>query len=315
MPRQRTVVLRQESYQIAVKNFYQTLVNLGYNQASSQNGQHIVEDFLSSIEQQNIVKLNDIQTEHIEQYYKYLQQRPNKTKGGTLHPKTIHSHIRYLNHFFDQQQQYGEIIQNPFDSFIYNYPKIKDKERLVLTLNEIKQLYRKTENLLEKAVLSLAYGCGLRAGEIERLNLEDVDFRSRILIVKRGKGNKRRVVPLAGKVLEDLENYYFNERIYIESLEKEAFLLNKRHARFREYCGNYILKSLIKRTKNKNLIQKIDDISLHNLRHSIATHLLEQGMPLEKVRDFLGHYHLETTEIYTHINQNQINQLIINNEL
>lgn len=306
MPRRRTVVLRTESYRTEARNFSQTLISLGYNEKSSLSARHHIEDFLSFAERQNIVSIEDIPIHFIEQYVGYLHQRPNKKDGGTLHPKTIHHHIRYLNYFFEQQQRVGKIAQNPFDSIVFTYPRVKDKERFVLSQAEIRDLYEQTQNYLERAVLSLAYGCGLRAGEIERLNIVDVDFRNKIIIVQCGKGNKKRVVPMAQGVADDLEGYYFEERMYIETAEKEAFLINQRNVRYRDYCGNYLIKSLIERTGNQRLLREKNNISLHNLRHSIATHLLEQGMALEKVRDFLGHYHLETTEIYTRINQSQL---------
>jgi integrase/recombinase XerD len=224
-----------------------------------------------------------------------------------LNPKTAYHHFRYLNHFFDHQQKQGKIIINPFDSFTYCYPNVPDKERNTLTQAEIGLLYRQAEPGLEEALLALAYGCGLRAGEIERLNMEDVNFSEHLLIVKQGKNNKRRVVPLAGKVSAQLE-YYLQERLKQEA-DTRAFLLHSREGRFRHYTGNKVLKRLVERTKNTELQQK--EISLHVLRHSIATHLIEEGLSLEKVRDFLGHANIETTAIYTHISQQQINKLVI----
>jgi len=306
MPRPRNIIVVTEYYQKASENFYQTLVNLGYNKDSSRNGQCCLEDFLYYLEQQGIKSVNDITGIHLTEYQNYLSLRPNKSKGGTLNPKTIHHHFRYLNHFFEQQQTQGEITINPFDSFNYRYPQVADKERTVLTQEEIRLLYQYTENSLEEAVLAVAYGCGLRAGEIERLNMEDIRFKEHILIVKQGKGNKRRTVPLAAKVSEQLENYM--EERQQEQVGTKAFLLNFKKRRYREHNGNYLLRQLVTRSQNKELQQK--EISLHILRHSIATHLIEEGLSLEKVRDFLGHYHLETTAIYTHISQQQINQLI-----
>ena len=306
MPRQRNIVLENESYRKASEDFYQTLTTLGYVADSCRCGQCCLEDFLHFMEQQGIDDINAIKNIHLADYQKYLYLRPNKTKGGTLNPKSIHHHFRNLNNFFSQQQEQGKIALNPFDGFIYRYPNVPDKERTVLTQQEIQILYQHTQNALEEAVLALAYGCGLRAGEVERLNIEDINFREHFLTVKQGKGNKRRIVPLAVKVAEQLENY-LQERLQ-EQTDLKAFLLNFKKRRYREHNGNYLLRQLVSRSRNVELQQK--EVSLHILRHSIATHLIEEGLALEKVRDFLGHYHLETTEIYTHISQKQINQLI-----
>jgi len=308
MPRQRNIVVLNESYQKEIEKFYQTLTVLGYVANSCRYGQCCVEDFLHFIEGQGIKSINEIKGIHLTDYQKYLQLRPNKRKGGTLNPKTIHHCFRNLRNFFDYQQREGKIVANPFDSFMYRYPDIPDRERTVLTQEEIQILYRYTQSAQEEAVLALAYGCGLRAGEIERLNIEDINFKEHILIVKQGKGNKRRVVPLAGKVSQQLERY-LDERLQ-EPANSRAFLLNFKKRRYREHNGNYLLRQLVARSRNSELQQK--EVSLHVLRHSIATHLIEQGLALEKVRDFLGHYHIETTAIYTHISQQQINQLIRN---
>lgn len=119
-----------------------------------------------------------------------------------------------------------------------------------------------------------------------------------MLYVREGKGKKRRVVPINEKVLQDFKNYLYKERFAQQG--EIAFITNQNGIRT---SGNYYNKTI------KTLIEKADirkEISLHSLRHSIATHLLENGLSIEYVRDFLGHKHLETTQIYTRINKRQI---------
>lgn len=168
-------------------------------------------------------------------------------------------------------------------------------------------MYRSTENMQERAILSLSYGCGLRSMELVSVNVEDI--KDGILIVPKGKGNKRRVIPMTRKVEEDIQNYITYERtLFSISLNEKALLLNILGKRIKKYTCLKILKEIIKRTGNLEIIQK--KISIHNLRHSIATHLLEEGVPIEQVRTFLGHSQLETTEIYTRVSKNQLKSLI-----
>lgn len=155
-------------------------------------------------------------------------------------------------------------------------------------------------------------GCGLRAGEMERCNVEDIRLRDRLLIVPRGKGLKRRVVPMSAGVAEDLRGYYYGER---ESLVKgrhqsvqKAFMLHDRGGRMRKYTYNKRLKRLIERSGSELIRNK--QITIHSLRHSIATHLIERGIPVEQVRQFLGHSQLETTQIYTHISRKVLQKLL-----
>jgi integrase/recombinase XerD len=156
----------------------------------------------------------------------------------------------------------------------------------------------------EKALLALFYGCGLRRSEAEKLNIDDVNFKNQLLYVRMGKGKRRRVVPMTEQVKRDLENYYKNERIiYTKELtadNQKALMLNNHGNRM---LGNGYWN------KFKCLAQKAGlpkQISLHHLRHSIATHLLESGLSIEQVRDFLGHRHLESTQIYTRVKFNQL---------
>jgi len=103
--------------------------------------------------------------------------------------------------------------------------------------------------------------------------------------------------------VEAVSGYFYQERNQLMNFktDQSAFMLHSRGGRMRVYTWNRHLRQLVERTADETLIQKKP--TLHHLRHSIATHLLERGMPLEQVRTFLGHSELETTEIYTHISQ------------
>lgn len=109
-------------------------------------------------------------------------------------------------------------------------------------------------------------------------------------------------------IAKDLSNYFFKERLQQESKDPKAFILHSKLRRMQKGTYNKILQKLIDRTGNEAIKEK--QISIHNLRHSIATHLIEQGVPLEKVREFLGHSQLESTEVYTHISQQQLQDLV-----
>lgn len=226
--------------------------------------------------------------------------------------KTTHSHMRIVRDLFEMIYQTSKIKINPTSTLKFPYPKTSD-ERNTVSQDEIKQLYEVTGTAQEKAILSLAYGCGLRVAELVSCNIEDIKLREKIIIIPKGKGNKRRVVPLSNGVVKDLSNYYYNEREALTTgrdynPKQTAFMLHSRGGRMQKDTYNKHLKALIERTKNEALQEK--QITIHNLRHSIATHLLEQGIPVEQVRMFLGHSQLETTQIYTHISRKQLQNLV-----
>ena len=216
------------------------------------------------------------------------------------------SHISFslyaIRIFIQYHYERGTLKTDPFSSL--NFPKPNYQERKTLTREEVRQLYEACENYRDKAILGLFYGCGLRRSEAEKLNTDDINFKSQLLYVREGKGNKRRAVPLSKQLKDDFYNYYINERnlfLFIgnhtRKTPENSFILNKTGGRM---LGDSYWKWLKEKLEQANLSK---DITLHHLRHSIATHLLENGLDIEQVRDFLGHSFLETTQIYTHIRQ------------
>ncbi len=137
--------------------------------------------------------------------------------------------------------------------------------------------------------------------EAESLNLNDIKFSSGLLYVREGKNKQRRAIPLSHRVKRHLLHYCQKERYSRD--HETAVICNRRGRRTRGESYNLTLKHLLSRTEiTKN-------ISLHNLRHSIATHLLQAGLSVDYVREFLGHKHLESTQIYTRISQTQLDEL------
>ena len=312
MARARSIIIVNTSYQDLAEKFYKYLLRLGYNPKSSRSRYNYLCEFLHWLEQKGELEITKITTSQINQYYQYISERPSKKDGGILSQKTTHSHMRNVRDLFMMLQNEGQIKSNPCSTLKFPYPREK-AERTVLDQDEITALYKATQTAQERAVLSLAYGCGMRAGELTKCNIEDVRLKEKILIVPDGKGSKRRVVPISSGVVKDLSDYYYNER---EGLTKgrdykpkeTAFMLNSRGGRMNKWTYNKYLKRIIERTENQTIKDK--QITIHNLRHSIATHLLEQGIPVEQVRLFLGHSQLETTQIYTHISRRQLQNLM-----
>lgn len=305
MGRPSNIVVANEDYKKLSEDYHKTLLRLGYNPRSCKSRFLYLCEFLHWLEQNGFLEITEITAVEINHYYNYISERPNKTDGGILSQKTTHAHMRNIRDLFIMLQNEKQIKINPCGILKFPYPKTKD-ERTVLSIEEIQQLYEVSENAKEKTILSLAYGCGLRVSELVSCNVEDVRLREKILIVPKGKGGKRRVVPMSSGVIKNLVEYYYNERNY--SPKETAFIQNSKGNRMQKWTYNSILKTMIERTGNQAIKEK--EITIHNLRHSIATHLLEQGISVEQVRMFLGHSQLETTQIYTHISQKQIENLI-----
>ncbi|MFY0598057.1 MAG: tyrosine-type recombinase/integrase [Cyclobacteriaceae bacterium] len=286
------------------ENYKIHLQTLGHSINGSQTKYRYLLEFLGKIEQQGIIEINNINPKEVQAHYHYLIERPNHNQGGKLSLKSAFSHMRAIQLFFIQLQAQGIIKSNPASVLTFTYPKT-NTTRKALTQSQIKQLYQATETHQERALLSLAYGCGLRAAELEAINLEDVNLKERLVIVRKGKGNKRRVIPINHKVVEDLQNYLDHERqswVQPKAGQQSAFMLHSKGGRMKYYTWNKYLKRIAKRANKQ-------EITTHILRHSIATHLIEQSVEIEQVRKFLGHSQLETTQVYTHIRRRQLQQL------
>ncbi|ELR68977.1 phage integrase family protein [Fulvivirga imtechensis AK7] len=286
-----------KEYRKLLKDFGVYLERMGYNKNTQSMLPSCLQEFFYRMEQQGINTLDQLTPGLIRKHYEYLTERPNRTRPGGLSDSMINHHMYALKTFINYQQESGNMHTNPFS--VLNFPKVKCPPRQVLTIEEIKALYNACENMKDRAMLGLFYGCGLRRSEAMKLNIIDINFKSQLLYVRSGKGRKRRVVPLTDQVKTDLQNYYLYERgLQVREITKDnqnAFILNRHGNRMVEYWKR--LKYLVKQAELP------EQISLHHLRHSIATHLLESGLSIEQVRDFLGHRYLESTQIYTRISK------------
>jgi integrase/recombinase XerD len=304
-------------YQYVEKSFKEWLQALGYSWQAVYYMPIQVRGLLHYLESQNKTELQHITNEAITNYYyNELKQRKNYLHGaGTLSNKHLNKNLQALRKFVEYLRQTGK-LQIPM--LTIKQEEIIEHKPTVLTEPEIKQLYetatqpheqkkyQKSEaiyhalQLRDKAMLSIFYGCGLRRNEGYHLNVTDVNIEAATLHVIKGKGYKERLVPISKKGLEHITTYLYDARpILIKDNREEAFFINHSGKRLGGQMLMLSLQNLVLKTNDAALQQK--EIGLHTLRHSIATHLLANGMQLEKIKDFLGHSSLESTQIYTHL--------------
>ncbi len=273
-----------------INGFRRELVNLGYCKSVVTNypkyAQKIV-DFAKENPQK-------IQEQHIKNYYEYLKTKPKKYKEQIISSSYIYSQLLAIKLYFDYLQRTKIIKRNPYNLRIKQTTK---NQRIVFTQEEIQILYKSCQNSIERTILNLCYGCGLRRNEVELLNIKDVHFEQKLLFVRKGKGKKRRVIPLTEVMATDLKDYFIATQIS-RTTNEESFLININGSKMKGENVYNLFKRILKRTQSL----KPENYCLHSLRHSIATHLLENEMSIEMVRDFLGHSQLVTTQIYTRIN-------------
>ena len=273
-------------------NFRKELQNLGYSKGVINNYPKYAQNLLNYTKTEAIT----ITENQIKEYYEYLQTKPNQRRKGIISQSHIHSNLLAIRIFFEYLQRIGKIKRNPYTLKVKSPTR---NQRNILTQEEIKTLYKTAQNLEEIILLHLCYGCGLRRSEAQDLNIKDVNFEQKLLFVRKGKGKKRRVIPLTEKITTDLQDYYKQNEFY-RNENQESFLINIQGNRITGTSLYENFKKLLQKTKI-NTSDK--NICLHSLRHSIATHLLENEMSIEMVRNFLGHQNLKTTQIYTYQSQ------------
>lgn len=278
-----------------LKEFKQYLYVLGYRAKTIDRMAMMVSEFNVQSNHKALEAPREIKQEDIEYHYEYLHHRPNQQSDGGLSEKSIYTHVYALRVYFNYLQEQQQIKVHPMSSLWFKSPEYKPRD--IVSKEEIEQLYQTAVSYKERTMLGLYYGCGLRKQEGEDVNSRDVHFKDHLLYVREGKFKKRRVVPMAKRVSEDIKQYYYYERK--TEKEQEALVLNETGTRMRGHSYRDLLLNLIARTKDIELQSK--SIGLHSLRHSIGSHLLEAGVSLEYVRDFLGHSHIETTQYYTRV--------------
>lgn len=307
--------LKNESFQYIEKSFREWLDILGYAESTVYNLPNHIRELFYFLEQNNINSINQLDNKLIKEHYDNLKQRSNDRKGGALSNGSLNKHLQALYKFTDYLRQSGRMT---LPKLAIDWEEDDTKHIETLTTEEIGQLYKATQlypknikhtrpewhfesiALRDRAMLTIFYGCGLRRNEGYHLNIDDIHWERGTLHVRKGKANKERLVPFNKTNLKYLQDYVYDGRpTLLRDGRESALFINERGKRLTAQSMSIRLKLLQQRTDDLQLQEK--NVRLHVLRHSIATHLLSNGMPLENISRFLGHNSLESTQVYTHL--------------
>lgn len=258
------------------------------------------------LEQHNITDIDQIMTSTVKGYYQELQQRANQRRDGGLSNAYLNKHQQALKKFKEYLQKHGH---KGIAIHLKSENNPTQEKTNILTQAEIKELFLATEYshhhqhfcLRDKAILTILYSCGLRRNEAVHLELKDVLFDKQRIHVRKGKNYKERFVPINSYNLRILEDYIYESRPYYvkDTEDTDALFISAFGKRLQGLSLANRLKVIANATQSKDIIKK--QITPHTLRHCIATHLLQQNVPLESIKSFLGHSSLESTQIYTHL--------------
>lgn len=251
---------------------------------------------------QNISYVDEIESDHIEKYMLSL-------KRGGFSKTSIARKLTAVKEFHKFLQDENMTKVNP--AKLIDTVKKDKKLPTVLTQDEVSRMINSIKldsplNLRNRALMEIMYGSGLRVSEAVELKVGDLHLNSKYIEVI-GKGNKQRVIPIGDMAIEALRNYIHEGRnVLSKGLYSDYVFLS--------YQGKPMSRQavfkLIKQLAKDNGIEK--EISPHTLRHSCATHLLENGLDLRFVQEMLGHEDISTTQIYTHMDTTKLKELVNN---
>ncbi len=258
-----------------------------------------LEQFIVYCEKNKLTSLKDISEKNIRRFMVYLSSRQ-------LSPTSVSRKLSALRKYFDYLQRAEIVVKNPLKNL--SNPKRNKMLPTTISVDSFKQILQKIEKSSDdyreetKLIFQLLYGEAIRVSELCDLKVKDIDFANKSLKVF-GKGAKHRNIPLGSVVIKSLKNYLSGRA----ELSSESPLITTK-------SGNKIYPRMVQRLVKKYIamVTDVEKKSPHVLRHSAATHLLDDGADLLSVKEILGHENLSTTQIYTHISVEHLKKVYKN---
>ncbi len=236
---------------------------------------------------------------HVNRFLGFTRKPPASITGDDVR--------KYISYFFrDDGSNYSSVRQCLSSlNFLFNivfhkdvllnipYPKKERRLPTVLTREEVSLLFSSTTNPKHRLLLKLIYSCGLRVSEAATLKTTDLDLDNRTLHIRCGKGKRDRIVPIPESLCKEI-------REFILPSNQNPYLFVSRPGR-EGHLTTMSVNMIVKKATRKAAIKK--SVRPHTLRHSFATHLLEQGTDIRYIQEFLGHKRITTTELYTQVSR------------
>ena len=242
---------------------------------------------------QNVEDIHSINRMNINAYVRTLRERK-------LAPTSVIRKVASLRGFFKWATSSGILEKNPAATL--EQPKTPQRLPKVVSVKEIDEMLHNNLTPLEHVMMELLYSCGLRVSELVNLKLNDIDLSSKYIRCF-GKGSKERIIPIGEQAKMMLKEYFPTRDLLIKKYNlttKNLLIKDNGHFVTRQDVYNFI-------HAQGKLIHK--NISPHTLRHSFATHLLENGADLRVVQELLGHSDVSTTQLYTHISKKRLKEV------
>jgi len=265
-----------------LNSYYKQLKIENYSEQTVKSYYSALKLFLEWISKSNLNRVTD---EAIKNYLYYCK---TNRKYSFSSMKLVTASIRYL---------YQKVLKKTIPEALNIELRKPSILPTVLSVKEISKILDVTNNLKHKTILFLIYSAGLRLGELLELKLGDIDSEAMKIHVRQGKGKKDRYIMLSENVLNLLRDYY---KVY---KPKDYIFEGQKGGKYSPKSVQSVFKTALKKAGIKK------KATVHTLRHSFATHLLDDGTDIRYIQELLGHKRLETTQIYTHVSSYSINKI------
>jgi len=265
-----------------IERFYKHLVIEDYSKQTIKSYSSALKLFLEFVE---ILNLDQITEKEIQDYLYYCKNKKNYSFSAM---KQAIASIRYL---------YLKVLLKPPPQSLSIELRKPNQLPIVLSKKNVVKLINATSNLKHKTILLLIYSAGLRLGELLNLKLGDIDSETMKIHIRQSKGKKDRYIMLSENALKLLREYY---KLY---KPKDYIIEGQKGGKYSPKSVQNIFKAALKKAGIKK------KATVLTLRHSFATHLLDEGTDIRYIQELLGHRKLETTQIYTHVSSHSINKI------
>jgi site-specific recombinase XerD len=279
--------LKEVNYITCPIDYLEKLFLLNYSMNTIRTYHSLLLRFLNSHKDKSTEQVNAFTEEDINQYHRQLVQ------AGAYSCSFVNQSINAVKFYYQRVLGRHEVQLRDVER-----PEKPERLPTVLSKEEVKKILEATDNLKHRCMLQLLYAGGLRIGEVISLRLTDVQSERNLLLIRGGKGKKDRTTVLSQRLLENLRTYYKQYR------PKEWLFEG-------QFGGQYTadsLRNVFQACRKKAGVKT--GATPHTLRHSFATHLLEQGTDLRYIQTLLGHRSSKTTEVYTHVTSYALDKIV-----
>lgn len=279
--------MKTDGYITCPIDYLEKLFLLNYSMNTIRTYHSLLLRFLNSHRKKGMVRINAFTEEDFNQYHRQMVQ------AGTYSCSFVNQSINAIKFYYQR-------VLGRHELQLHNVERPEKPDRLptVLSKQEVKKILEATDNLKHRCMLQLLYSGGLRIGEVINLKLTDVQSERNLLLIRGGKGKKDRTTVLSQRLLENLRAYY-------KEYKPKEWLFEG------QFGGQYTadsLRNVFQACRKKAGVKT--NATPHTLRHSFATHLLEQGTDLRYIQTLLGHRSSKTTEVYTHVTSYALDKIV-----